>query len=243
MKRKVSVAMAVYNSEKYIEQQIDSILVQLSPEDELVISYNISDDSTFEIISDYESRESRVKIFVCDKRGVQHNFENAILNTTGDIIFLADHDDIWNKDKIKTVLNVFDTTNASVVMHSRIIVDRDLNYIRTINLESRDKRFLRNFVSNKFSGACMAFKRNIIKFSIPIPKKFVYHDVWIGLISSLMTNIEIINLPLNIHRRHENNASKDKHRFFAIIIIERSVLLFLLIIRAIKMVFYRDKYK
>ena len=103
----VSVAMAVYNSEKYIREQIDSILSQLSDRDELVISYNPSSDGTWDIISEYAARDSRVKVVVCEEVGIQSNFNNAIENATGRYIFLSDHDDVWLRGKVDEVKRVF----------------------------------------------------------------------------------------------------------------------------------------
>ena len=75
---RVSVAMAAYNGEKYIEQQIDSILEQLGGEDELVISVHTGTDRTWDIVTGYAEKDSRVKAYICEKKGVIKNFENAI---------------------------------------------------------------------------------------------------------------------------------------------------------------------
>ena len=89
----ISVCMATYNGEKYIQEQIDSILCQLSKDDELVISDDHSTDATCDIIKSYNDR--RIKLFLNElAKGVTHNFENALLHSKGDIIFLADQDDV-----------------------------------------------------------------------------------------------------------------------------------------------------
>ena len=120
----VSVAMAVYNSEKYIREQIDSILSQLSDRDELVISYNPSSDGTWDIISEYAARDSRVKVVVCEEVGIQSNFNNAIENATGRYIFLSDHDDVWLRGKVDKVKRVFHETNACVVCMAELLLMR-----------------------------------------------------------------------------------------------------------------------
>ena len=95
MSDKISVAMAVYNGSKYIRQQIDSILPQLREGDELIISYDESQDDTLEIIRTYERKDARVKVFTDPGSGVTDNFNNAISHCTGDYIFLSDQDDVW----------------------------------------------------------------------------------------------------------------------------------------------------
>ena len=84
-----SVAMAVYTGERFLEQQIDSILEQLSSDDELVISYDESQDGTLSLISRYAETDGRVKIVRNAEPGVVGNFNNAIQNCCKDIIFIA----------------------------------------------------------------------------------------------------------------------------------------------------------
>ena len=99
--KRISVAMAVYNGERYIAQQIDSILRQLGINDELVISYNNSSDNTWNVITKYSEIDNRVKCFKCEEVGVIANFENAIYNCSGEIICLSDQDDLWAETKVR----------------------------------------------------------------------------------------------------------------------------------------------
>ena len=100
----ISVCMATHNGGKYIKEQIDSILVQISNEDELIISDDSSTDDTVEIIK--KIKDKRIKLFENNKFFSPNlNFENALLHSKGDIIFLSDQDDIWKKDKVKIMGN------------------------------------------------------------------------------------------------------------------------------------------
>ena len=87
-KEKVSVAMATYNGEKYIKEQIETILNNLDDKDELVISDDGSSDMTIEIIN--KINDKRIKLLEGPRKGLKKNFENAIKNTTGDVIFLSE---------------------------------------------------------------------------------------------------------------------------------------------------------
>ena len=125
----VSVAMAVFNGEKYIKEQIDSIIPQLKENDEIVISYDESQDNTYNIISDYAKKDFRIKIFDGPNKGAIYNFENAILNCTKEYIFLCDQDDVWEPDKVDMVINEFSRTNVDLILHDALIVDNNLKEI------------------------------------------------------------------------------------------------------------------
>ena len=102
---KISVCIATFNGEKYISSQLDSILNQVVPVHEIIISDDMSTDNTIEIIKNCNN--PIIKIFINKERlGVAKNFENAIKHANGDFIFLCDQDDIWLKNKTQT----FNTT-------------------------------------------------------------------------------------------------------------------------------------
>jgi glycosyltransferase involved in cell wall biosynthesis len=106
---KLSIAMAVYNGEHFIQEQLDSYARQSRLPDELVVSDNASVDSTVDIVRDFAERAPfRVGLFVNERNlGVSKNFENAIDKCTGDIIFLSDCDDVWYPDKLKVMEKAF----------------------------------------------------------------------------------------------------------------------------------------
>ena len=87
----ISVAMAVCNGEKYIEQQLNSIIHNLSKDDEIIISYNRSEDATLEMIEEAAHQLPIIKVFSCEEKGVIANYENAISHCQNEYIFLADH--------------------------------------------------------------------------------------------------------------------------------------------------------
>lgn len=98
----ISVCMATYNGEKYIKEQIDSILKQLGSDDELVISDDGSSDGTIDIILGYH--DPRIHLYKGSFHSPAFNFENALKNATGDFIFLSDQDDIWYDNKVPEIL-------------------------------------------------------------------------------------------------------------------------------------------
>ena len=95
----ISICLTTFNGEKFFLDQINSILLQISKFDEIIIS----DDSENDHIKDYVDfiNDSRIKYLKGPKKGINKNFENAIKKSKGDFIFLSDQDDIWHKNKVK----------------------------------------------------------------------------------------------------------------------------------------------
>ena len=94
----ISVCIATYNGEKYLREQLDSILPQLAESDEVIVSDDGSTDGTIDLITSLN--DPRIKIVSnSGRKGYVGNFENALKHTTGDYIFLSDQDDIWYPNK------------------------------------------------------------------------------------------------------------------------------------------------
>lgn len=219
--------MATYNGELYIERQINSILSQLGMDDELIIIDDYSLDNTKHII--HEFCDKRIKLYANEQNlGFLKTFEKAIILAEGDIIFLSDQDDIWIDKKVETVLYYFKENNIDILFHDAIIVDREQNIlfksfteIRRISLNP-----LRNFISNSFTGCCMAFKSDVKKYILPIPEQAGYHDRWIAVIGGLAgLNIKFISDKLIYYVRHGGNASPLKRRNILKILLDRTKLL------------------
>ena len=100
---RISVCMACYNGEKYIEEQILSILPQLNESDELIIIDDHSSDNTGKIVQ--ELKDNRIKYVFNEKNlGVNRSFEKAIKKAKNDYIFMADQDDLWTEGRVERML-------------------------------------------------------------------------------------------------------------------------------------------
>ncbi len=210
----VSVAMAVYNGEKYLKEQLYSILNQLDENDEIIISYDKSSDKTLEIITEFAKFDNRITIVNGPCLGVIKNFENAIKYCKNKYIFLSDQDDIWLENKIKIITDMFNKTNADVIIHDSIVIDEKNNTIYPSFFAFRHckKGVLYNIIHNSYIGCCMAMRNDFVKNIIPFPKNIPMHDQWIGLIANKKNSVEFINIPLLKYRRHSNNVSSFKHK-------------------------------
>lgn len=213
---KVSVCMATYNGSKYLKTQLESILIQLNPDDELIISDDGSTDETISIIQSVN--DDRVCLYHSKAQNIIKNFENALNKATGDVIFLADQDDIWHKDKViisKKHLLKYDCvfTNLEVFEYD----DLDNTYLFFNDSKSKTG-FFRNLIKNNYVGATMAFRKELLIKALPLPKDVYMHDVWIAMIAELTSSTYFISKALIYYRRHGKNASatgeRSKNSFF-----------------------------
>ncbi len=207
----ISVALATYNGQKYIMAQLISILSQLSANDEVIISDNYSTDNTIPIIK--KINDKRIKIFYqkqISKSGRVNcikNFENALVNCTGDYIFLSDQDDIWVENKILVSLNYLQ--EFDIVVSDCKIIDETNN----IKLDSyfyrrhSGKGFFKNLKANTYLGCCIAFKRQVLDILLPFPKNIPMHDIYIGFVSELFYKKYFASEKLVFYRDHGNNVS------------------------------------
>lgn len=218
-----SVAMATYNGEKFIEEQIDSILKNLSKYDEIVISDDGSTDKTLDIIKKYQLNDKRIKLIQGPKNGVKQNFANAIKNCNGKYIFLADQDDVWMNNKVKKMLKVLQEEGCVVAVHNAEIVDQNLSPIKQTFFEFRNSGsgIIKNIIKNTYIGCCMAFKSELKEKILPIPNNIEMHDQWIGIIGEKYGNSIFIEECLIKYRRHGSNVSNFKHHPLKKMIINR----------------------
>jgi glycosyltransferase involved in cell wall biosynthesis len=207
---KVSVAMATYNGEKYIKQQVDSILSQLNSDDELIISDDHSKDGTLDMIREYQNQDDRVKLFMNEESGVTSNFENAIKRTQNEIIFLSDQDDVWKPEKVKTVLSYYEKSpDIQMIMSDITVVDNELNQTIESFYEFRGSRagVVKNIIKNSYIGCAMSFRKELKGKILPIPRNVPMHDMWIGLVADMNKSALLIPEKLIYYRRHNSTVT------------------------------------
>lgn len=197
--------MATYNGAKYIKPQLESILIQLDRNDELIISDDNSTDNTIDIINSYN--DNRIKIFSNPKKGIITNFENAIKRSVGDYIFLADQDDIWCEDKVKQSLKYL--LNVDLIISDAYIIDENgHNTGRSyFDINKSKPGFINNIINGSYLGCAMAFRKEIKSYILPFPINIPMHDLWIGSLVTYKGKAIFINEKLILYRRHGNNAS------------------------------------
>lgn len=210
-RKKISVAMAAFNGEDFILDQLKSIANQTVLPDEIVICDDGSNDATVKILEEFAKHaQFDVKIILNDTRiGLVKNFEKAISHCSGEYIFLSDQDDVWFKNKISAIIKVFESSkNTLLVIHDCIPTDSGLNptvnslFENTLRLHGRDSELI--------MGCCTSFRRSLMDLTVPFPNSVHYlhcHDGWLHYASDAIDARLIHSLPLMFYRRHDANTS------------------------------------
>lgn len=216
---KVSVAVTSYNGERFIEAQLRSILDQTKPPDEIIICDDGSTDKTIEIIEHVSAGRSCVRL-IHNKQRLRfiRNFEKAIGETTGDIIFLSDQDDVWFPDKVETMVRALSEDPSAVLVYSNaVLTDSELRPTGTMfdqrkEIDLRKPPTIREMSRGiAFNGPMIAFRSQLKPYVIPIsPQSLQWtHDHWIGFIAYAVGEIKVIDESHVYYRRHGGNVGGD----------------------------------
>lgn len=210
----ISVCLASHNGEQFIKQQVDSILKQIGPADELIISDDTSTDRTLEILKSLNDDRIKLLHHSAPKGFAGHiyatlNFENALKEAKGDYIFLSDQDDVWADNKVEVMMAHLQ--NIPYVVSDCYVTDRNLNIISKTRFTPESgitkNKYLAFLKSTPYQGSCAAFRKEVLEKSIPFPKGIQSHDRWIGFVASFYFSVEIIPDCLIYYRRHEGVTS------------------------------------
>lgn len=215
----ISVAICTYNGEQYIKEQLESIVNQTLPINEIVVCDDGSTDNTNQIVQTIETQHQNIafKIIKNDSNiGVKRNFEKALNLCKGDVKFLSDQDDIWMPTKVETVINFFNNNpDKDVVMTNATLIDEKNNKLtdktlfdcvgltKEILSETNNDNLIDLFLSsNRATGATMAIKKNVrVYFNYNTP---ILHDHILAIEALSYNSLGIIEQPLIKYRIHQN---------------------------------------
>lgn len=204
----ISIAMATYNGEKFLPEQLQSFLDQSCLPNELVVSDDASTDNTMEILRNYaESAPFEVKIFQNKVNvGYAKNFENALIHCSSEIIFLSDQDDIWNNQKIETISMAFGNNPfAWSITNDQEIADGELRPSGITKMENI--RSVGLPISAMITGCCTCIRKELRDIALPIPFEQISHDGWINGLADVIGVRVMVEESLQLYRRHGQNAS------------------------------------
>ena len=216
---KISVCMATYNGEKYIKEQLDSILCQLGEDDEVIVSDDGSTDTTLAIVQSF--KDPRIKIFSDQVfRSPIFNFENAIKQSSGDIIVLSDQDDLWAEDKIASIKQTIPTNPVWLNMYNGNCIDENGVVVKMDLFEHLSVRegLFENIKKNSFIGCNIAFSRELLKYTLPFPKDIPMHDMWLGCCAYIFGEVHFFKKHIFSYRLHGKNFTSRKVTFLQKII-------------------------
>lgn len=204
----VSIVMATYNGERFLKEQLDSIVNQTYSNLEIVIVDDASKDSTINILEQYESRYQNLKVYKAEQNlGYIKNFQKGILLCKGDYIALSDQDDIWLPEKISTLMR--ERGDHALIYCNSELIDAEG---KSLGIKLSDLKNLLDFwtplnyvVGGTASGHAMIVKKEVMIQSMPLPL-MVTHDYWIGFMSTFTSPMKFVNEVLVLYRQHGGNV-------------------------------------
>ena len=205
----ISVCIATYNGEKFIRQQLQSIISQLSSDDEVIVSDDGSTDCTLQIVEELRSPIIKI-IHNKGDHGYTPNFENALRHAKGDYIFLSDQDDVWADNKVEVTLRSLQ--RYSMVIADADIIDAEGNVIAESYFRQRRAHsgLINNLIRFSYLGCMLAFRREVLEKALPFPPdpRQCTHDNWLALVAMTFYSCTVLPDKLLHYRRHGANASK-----------------------------------
>ncbi len=216
MNEKIDILLATYNGEKYLKEQIDSLLNQTYNNIQIIISDDCSTDKTREILKEYEKNEN-IKIFYQEENlGYVKNFEFLLKQVENNLYMLCDQDDVWKKEKIEKTVEKLEKENLDLVFGDLEVVDEKLNtihksYNKYMHMENKIKKYINDYklqyLYNCMTGCTILSKKKFLTKILPLPinSKYMIHDYWIGLIVSLNGKIGYLETPYILYRQHGKN--------------------------------------
>lgn len=218
----ISVAIATYNGQEFIKEQLLSILNQTMPVDEIVICDDQSSDDTVRIIQ--ELLCDKIYLYQNEKNlGYKLNFKKALSYCKGDYIFLCDQDDIWKPNKVQTMIEIMQNHPEIKALASTYDLIDELGNEKQIDINRKYSNknmykckvkdnalvkvpFERLVVENSFQGCALCVRQSINdKFQRCYTEDF-YHDWFINLLASEENGMYFLNVPLFQYRIHSKNA-------------------------------------
>ncbi len=211
----ISIAMATYNGEEYIREQMDSILAQTVQDFEVIVCDDCSSDATRQILEEYQKKDSRIRFYANEANlGFKRNFEKAIGLCTGEFVALSDQDDIWLPNHLEKLVALIE--DADLACGNASLIDREgramnilLNEVDNFYVMDSDTILYKLLCNcNPFQGASMLLRSSFLQKNVlPVPDKVLYHDAWFAVCACLRGGIRYTFDVISLYRRHGINVT------------------------------------
>lgn len=214
MEKKVAILMSTYNGERYLDEQIQSIINQTYSNWVLYIRDDGSNDNTPQIIEKYANSHQNIIFFNQENIknvGVVRSFMDLLEHVSADYYMFSDQDDVWLKDRVKDIINSVkqNEPGPACVFTDLEIVNQELTPIRRMNGENVWTDFLLLLFTNCITGCAMALNdelKGLIKFN-EINYRYVFmHDWWIGLLAAAFGKLVYLDKTTILYRQHGDNV-------------------------------------
>lgn len=214
----ITVLLAVYNGEKYLREQINSLLNQTVKDIKIIIRDDGSTDLSKDIIKEYREKYPFVITEICGEpqKSASGNFSQLLYNCDDDYIMFCDQDDVWMPQKIEKTLEAMKIAEGTdkktpVLVHSDLTVtDADLNVISNSffafqKLYPQSITLSQLLVQNYVTGCTVMINRALKEKCKKIPETCIMHDWWLAIAAQIFGKIVCISQPLIYYRQHSNN--------------------------------------
>lgn len=225
---RTSIALAAYQGERFLSQQLESFVTQSRLPDELCISDDRSTDRTIELVRAFATTAPfPVRLFVnSNGRGANANFENAVSQCAGDVILFSDQDDVWLPAHVEALLApmeenpaIFAVASDSQFVDERLNLigstygqsDRFPSWLRDATMRTPRNQFELVLRHNMHYGHGMAFRRSLLPLVIPFTETFGY-DEWVLLLAAATGFITYASEPLTLQRQHQNQTAGSRNK-------------------------------
>jgi len=225
--RTIAIVLAIYDGEKFLEQQLESIVLQDHQKWSLYVRDDGSHDDSRNIVEQFSKVDKRVHVLTDAKNhlGARDNFASLMERRTLDsypYIAFSDQDDVWQHDKLSMQLDVMHEmerhySGTALLVHSDMtVVDASLNMIDPSFMDYQGIRHEENAVpvllaQNFVTGCTALVNRTLLDIALPLPEEALMHDWWLALCAAVFGHIGYIDKPLVRYRQHGNNEVGAKH--------------------------------
>ncbi len=207
---KISIVMCTYNGEKYLREQLDSLISQTYPLYEILVQDDVSTDGTLQILKEYEQRYPIIHVLQNEKNmGYNANFSSAIYKATGDYLAISDQDDIWMPNKIERLMS--NIGNKGMIFSKSVLFDenapewKEHNYYSAPNVSLEELAF-----RNNISGHAVLVRRDLLD-RVPFWDSRYYYDWWLAIVAAYFDEIVFLDETLVRWRRHQQSIT---HQFY-----------------------------
>ena len=224
MNAEVEILLSTYNGEKYLAEQLDSILAQTYGNFKITIRDDHSTDSTLSIIQSYiDKYPAKISLYKdpiwkVKNMGSTFSFGRLMQQATGQYLMLCDQDDVWMEDKITITLTRFKSIEAEnpntpiLVFSDMVEVDENLKTVNTSFIQNQKllpqvkDEAIKVLAMNVVAGCTTMFNKQCVDIVLPFPSKKVIHDHWMAINIAQYGIVEYINRATLYYRQHSNNV-------------------------------------
>jgi len=212
---KACVLLSTYNGEKFVAEQLDSILAQHDVDILLLIRDDGSTDGTRDILSRYAERNHNIKLRLGDNLGVAGGFDallrwaHAEYRDQIEYFAFADQDDYWMPDKILTaVTSLKGQRGVCMYMANATVADVALKPIKPLFNQPIEKMTFAQALIDAYTYGCtMCLNRMLLDAYVRLTRRPpAVHDRWCYLIAMLLGRVIYDPVPHLLYRQHGNNA-------------------------------------